>query len=210
MARKQSISSEMIDKQLDDHFLDKVNEDDDSGTHVPQGSPLQLRSPEKNDVSFQKESASTTDKMGSIKKPINVYTNPANGPVTLKLDSRQQVNVTVSGASSDCDGTSENSSSRLMGGGSNNGSVRDSSKLDRERTVENDNKLELKRESVEENGSLKQLGEIGSTTDRNKEDCDSSRVTIPSDAECVSEVEQKGDSSRSCLLDNNKETYGAS
>ena len=62
MARKQSISSEMIDKQLDDHFLDKVNEDDDSNILVAQGTPLQLRSPERHESSIQKESAILTDK----------------------------------------------------------------------------------------------------------------------------------------------------
>ena len=200
----------MIDKQLDDHFLDRVNEDDDSGTHITQGTPLQLRSPEKKDASIQKETASTTDRMGSLKKPINLYTNPANGPVTLQLETRSQVNVTVSGASSDCDAISEHSSSRLMGGGgSNNSSGRDSSKVNIERTAENGN-LEHKNDTVEENSSLKQLGEIGSKTDMNNEAGDSSRIAISSVVECVSDVDHKGDSNRSCLLDNNKETSGAS
>jgi hypothetical protein len=54
------------------------------------------------------------------------------------------------------------------------------------------------------------LGEIGSKTDVNNEAGDSSRIAIPSVVECVSDVDHKGDSNRSCLLDNNKETSGAS
>ena len=74
MARKQSITSEMIDKQLDDNFLDRVNEDDDSAIvgdsnyHVTQGTPLQLRSPDKSDASNKKEAVAPTDKFGP-KKP---------------------------------------------------------------------------------------------------------------------------------------------
>jgi hypothetical protein len=96
----------------------------------------------------------------------------------------------------------------MGGGGSNNSSGRDSSKVNIERTAENGN-LEHKNDTVEEN-SLKQLGEIGSKTDVNNEAGDSSRIAIPSVVECVSDVDHKGDSNRSCLLDNNKETSGAS
>ena len=75
MARKQSISSEMIDKHLDENFLDRVNEDEDSNILVTQGTPLQLRSPEKNDVPVQKEyCVEPSEKINNAtKKPINVY-----------------------------------------------------------------------------------------------------------------------------------------
>jgi hypothetical protein len=208
MARKQSISSEMIDKHLDEHFLDRVNEDDDSNILVTQGTPLQLRSPEKNDVPLQKESSiDTSEKItNATKKPINVYTNPANGPVNLRLDSGHHLNVTVSGASSDCEG-SENSSSRLMDvQDSNNSSFRDNLNTNREKCTENEDNLEVKKDLSEGNGVLRQMGDM-LVTDKSNEDTDSKTV-IRSDVEDVSELDQKGDS-RSCLLDN-KDMSGAS
>ena len=197
----------MIDKHLDENFLDRVNEDDDSNILVTQGTPLQLRSPEKNDVPVQKESCiDTAEKFNSTKKPINVYTNPANGPVNLKLDSGHHLNVTVSGASSDCEG-SENSSSRLMDvQDSNNSSFRDNSNANREKYTEQGDNLEVNNDLSEGNGVLRQMGDM-LATDKNNDDTDSKTV-IRSDVEDVSELDQKGDS-RSCLLDN-KDMSGAS
>ena len=204
MARKQSISSEMIDKQLDENFLDRVNEDDDSNILIAQGTPLQLRSPEKNNAPIQKESADTAEKQNNTtKKPINVYTNPANGSVNMKLDSGHHLNITVSGASSDCEG-SENSSSRLMDTHeSNNGSFRDSLNTDKEKHTGDGDSLEIKKM---EKFERRQAGEI-MTTEKNNEESDS-KPAIRSDIEDVSELDQKGDS-RLCLLDN-KDMSGAS
>ena len=177
MARKQSISSEMIDKHLDENFLDRVNEDDDSSILVTQGTPLQLRSPEKNSLNQIKDPGG--DKTNATKKPINVYTNPANGPVSLKLDA-QAPNLTVSGASSDCDGISDSSSSRLMGGqDSNNSSFRNEINPNQEKDKDN----------IEDNKDL------NPKTDSQSEQANN-------------ELGQKGDS-RSCLLENRDE-FGAS
>ena len=205
MTRKQSITSEMIDKQLDDNFLERVNEDDDLGTgggshcYVTQGTPLQLRSPDKSDASNQKVPVAASDNFGS-RKPINLYTNPANGPITLKVEGRHQVGG--SGASSDCDGASENSSSRLMGGGgSNKSSMREISSK-----KEVDNKLELKRESFEENVNTSPL-EAGSLNDKDINGGTSAKPAMKS--EQGGSEDTNGDSNRSCLLDS-KEKSSAS
>ena len=212
MARKQSISSEMIDKQLDDHFLDKVNEDDDSNILVAQGTPLQLRSPERHESSIQKECAILTDKNNLSKKPINVYTNPANGPVSMKLDGGQQLNIMVSGASSDCDGASENSSSRLMGGhDSNNSSFRE--KFENTRTQNNGTKSETDNNSYVEKETTEEIAISKNVTDSStngaKLECSESKTTIQSDAGLTSEQENNGGSNKAGLLEY-KGTSGAS
>ena len=207
MARKQSITSEMIDKQLDDNFLDRVNEDDDSAIvggsnyHVTQGTPLQLRSPDRSDASNKKEAVATTEKVGP-RKPINLYTNPANGPMTLKVEGRHQIGG--SGASSDCDGASETSSCKLIGGdGSNNSYVKESSSK-----TEMDKKLEPRSESGEENGNIKSLDAV-SLNDKNTNEGNSVNPPNRSEAEGGSELDTNGDSNISCLLDD-KEKTGAS
>lgn len=210
MARKQSISSEMIDKQLDDNFLDRVNEDDDSSIHVTQGTPLQLRSPEKNDASRQKDTTANTQRNNAAKKPINVYTNPANGPVNLKLDSGHHLNITVSGASSDCDGASDHSGSRLMGAhDSKNGSFKDNHNENKDNLAESENICEASKEFTEENGVIRQPENVAN--DKNIEAPDPQTPVQP-EVDQVTELERKNDkysNSRSCLLDN-KETTGAS
>ena len=207
MARKQSITSEMIDKQLDDNFLDRVNEDDDSAIvggsnyHVTQGTPLQLRSPDRSDASNKKDAVATTEKIGP-RKPINLYTNPANGPMTLKVEGRHQIGG--SGASSDCDGASETSSCKLIGGdGSNNSGMKESSSK-----IETDKKLELRSESGEENGNIKSL-EAVSLNDKNTNEGNSVNPPNRSEPEGGSELDTNGDSNISCLLDD-KEKTGAS
>ena len=167
----------MIDKHLDENFLDRVNEDDDSSILVTQGTPLQLRSPEKNSLNQIKDPGG--DKTSATKKPINVYTNPANGPVSLKLDA-QAPNLTVSGASSDCDGISDSSSSRLMGGqDSNNSSFRN----------------EINPNSEKDKDNIEDNKDLNPKTDSQSEQANN-------------ELGQKGDS-RSCLLENRDE-FGAS
>ena len=192
MARKQSISSEMIDKHLDENFLDRVNEDDDSSILVTQGTPLQLRSPDKTSLSQIKDPGA--DKTNATKKPINVYTNPANGPVSLKLEGGPT--LTVSGASSDCDGISDSSSSRLMGGqDSNNSSFRNEINPN----VEKDKSKDY----IEDNND-----KDANNTYNNDSNPKTDSGYSPSDVQHANELEQKGDS-RSCLLEN-RDKFGAS
>ena len=206
MARKQSISSEMIDKHLDENFLDRVNEDDDSSILVTQGTPLQLRSPEKNSIS-QKDPGGPVEKSNATKKSINVYTNPANGPVNLKLEGGQTLNVTVSGASSDCDGISESSNSRLMGGqDSNNSSFRNEVNPNVEKDIANNDNIEDSKDNAEENGAVTNAENYDANNTYNNDS--NPKTDMQRDVEHGDELGQKGDS-RSCLLEN-RNKFGAS